>query len=183
MKTTFIKIISLDINNKVDPVYGPGDLIRNIDGYVGKETTALTNSTFKYKNFVPLILVLILALSSCSKSIRFNVSSVVPSATGTVKLSKDDNGNRMMTMRVENLVDPSRLTPPRKVYVVWVQTKNDGNKNLGKLVSSEAYFSTERNAKFTSVLAYEPVKFFVTAEDKADLLNPGSVTVLSTNEF
>lgn len=180
MKTTFIKIIPLDINNKVDPVYCASDLTRNIDRYVGKETTTLT---FKYKNFLTLILGLILALSSCSKSIRFNVSSVVPSATGTVKLSKDDNGNRMMTMRVENLVDPSRLTPPRKVYVVWVQTKNDGNKNLGKLVSSEAYFSTERNAKFTSVLTYEPVKFFVTAEDKADLLNPGSVTVLSTDEF
>jgi hypothetical protein len=132
---------------------------------------------------IALVLILVVALTSCSKSIRFNKSVVVPSAVGSVTLGKDENGNRKVTMKVENLVDPSRLTPPRKMYIVWVQTKDNGNKSLGKLVSSEAWFSTERNAKFTSVLNYDPVRFFITAEDDADVSNPGSATVLSTNDF
>jgi hypothetical protein len=110
---------------------------------------------------------LLLFTVSCSKSVRFATSQVVPSAEGSVKLTKD----------------PSRLTPPRKVYVVWMQTKNEGNKNLGKLVSSEAYFSTERNAKFSTVTPFTPVKVFITAEDQADVQNPGTTTVLSTDEF
>lgn len=126
---------------------------------------------------------LLLFTASCSKSVRFATSQVVPSAEGSVKLTKDDNNNKLLVMKVRNLVDPSRLTPPRKVYVVWMQTKNEGNKNLGKLVSSEAYFSTERNAKFSTVTPFTPVKVFITAEDQADVQNPGTTTVLSTDEF
>jgi hypothetical protein len=124
-----------------------------------------------------------LLFTSCSKSVRFAVSPVVPSAEGSVKLTKDDNNNRLIVMKVRNLVDPSRLTPAKKVYVVWIETKNEGNKNLGKLVSSEAYFSTERNAKFSSVTTFTPVRVFITAEDKAEITNPNGVTVLATDNF
>ncbi|TFF33267.1 hypothetical protein [Mucilaginibacter psychrotolerans] len=130
-----------------------------------------------------LILGVVTLLSSCSKSITFQKSVVVPSAVGTVKIGKDDNGNRQVTIKVENLVAPSRLTPERKLYIVWVQTKDNGTKSLGKLVSSEAWFSSERNAKFISVLNYDPVRFFITAENDADVTNPSGVTVISTSDF
>ncbi|MBD1363047.1 hypothetical protein IDJ77_04420 [Mucilaginibacter sp. ZT4R22] len=139
-----------------------------------------TLNSFRY---IGMVLIMAFALVSCSKSLRFDKSVVVPSAEGSVKLGKDGNGNRQVTMKVDNLVDPSRLTPPHKMYIVWVQTKSDGNKSLGKLVSSEAWFSKERNAEFTSVLSYDPVKFFITAEDDADVTNPGSTIVLSTSNF
>jgi uncharacterized OB-fold protein len=90
-------------------------------------------------------------LNSCSKSISFNKSVAVPSAIGSVKLTKGENNNRMMIMKVENLVEPSRLTPAKKVYVVWEETKKDGVKNLGKIVSSEAVFplkGTRNSAQF-----------------------------------
>lgn len=132
---------------------------------------------------ITLILVVFTVLTSCSKSLTFQKSVVVPSAVGSAKVGKDDNGNRQVTIKVENLVDPSRLTPARKLYIVWMQTKNNGIISLGKLVSSEAWFSTERNAKFTSVLNDDPVRFFITAENDADVTNPGGVTVLSTSDF
>jgi hypothetical protein len=137
----------------------------------------------KRRFILVLFTVLPLFIASCSKSVRFAVSSVVPSAEGSVKLTKDENQNKLIVMKVRNLVDPSRLTPPKKIYLVWMQTKNDGNKNLGRLVSEEAYFSTERNAKFSSVTTFDPVKIFITAEDKADVTNPSGVTVLETSEF
>lgn len=130
-----------------------------------------------------LISTLLLFTASCSKSVRFAVSPVVPSAEGSVKLTKDENKNNLVVLKVQNLVDPSKLTPPKKIYVVWAETKKEGNKNLGKLVSSEAYFSTERNAKFSAITPFVPVKIFITAEDQADVQNPGTVTVLSTDNF
>src|SRR5688572_30502531 len=81
------------------------------------------------------ILALFAVLTSCSKSLTFQKSVVVPSAVGSAKIGKDDNGNPQVTINVENLVDPSRLTPARKLYMVWVQTKDNGIKSLGKLVS------------------------------------------------
>ncbi|MEJ7556663.1 MAG: hypothetical protein WKF66_00040 [Pedobacter sp.] len=128
------------------------------------------------------ILLITVVFSSCAKTLRFNISPVIPSATGSVKLSTDDNKNRAMTLSVKNLVDPQRLTPPKKIYVVWIQTK-DGVRNLGSLVSSEGYFTSTRTATFTSVITGEPTRFFVTAEDNAQVAGPGSVTVLTTNEF
>jgi hypothetical protein len=132
---------------------------------------------------IALMLVVFIGLTSCSNSLTFQKSVVVPSAVGSAKIGKDDNGNRQVTIKVENLVDPARLTPARKLYIVWMQTKKNGTKSLGKLVSSEAWFSTERNAKFTSVLNDDPIRFFITAENDADVTNPNGVTVLSTSDF
>jgi hypothetical protein len=123
------------------------------------------------------------SLSSCSKTLRFNISPVLPSAVGTVKLSTDDNKNRTMTLNIKNLVDPQRLTPPKKIYVVWMQTKNDGTRNLGSLVGSEGYFSSTRTATFSSVITGEPLRFFVTAEESAQVSGPGPVTVLTTSSL
>jgi hypothetical protein len=129
------------------------------------------------------ILILTSTLSSCSKTLRFNISPVLPSAVGTVKLSTDDNKNRTMTLNIKNLVDPQRLTPPKKIYVVWMQTKNDGTRNLGSLVGSEGYFSSTRTATFSSVITGEPLRFFVTAEESAQVSGPGPVTVLTTSSL
>jgi hypothetical protein len=129
------------------------------------------------------ILILTSTLSSCSKTLRFNISPVLPSAVGTVKLSTDDNKNRTMTLNIKNLVDPQRLTPPKKIYVVWMQTKNEGTRNLGSLVGSEGYFTSTRTATFSSVITGEPLRFFVTAEESAQVSGPGPVTVLTTSSL
>jgi hypothetical protein len=130
-----------------------------------------------------LALIFALSISSCSKTIRFNNSVVVPGADGKVTLSKDDNKNNRIEMTVTNLADPSRLSPAKKTYVVWMQTKNDGVKNIGQLVSETGYFSSARKATLNSVTPFQPLSFFVTAEDDASIQNPGTQTVLTTREF
>lgn len=130
-----------------------------------------------------IVFLFLFVLSSCSKTLRFNISPVTPSAIGTVKLSTDDNKNRIVIISIKNLVDPGRLTPAKKIYMVWMQTKNDGVKSLGTLVSTEGYFTSSRTASFTSVIQGDPVRFYITAEDNAQVSGPGSVTVLSTSDF
>ena len=130
-----------------------------------------------------LMFCLIFTLASCAKNIRFNVSSVVPAAEGTVKITKDQNENLMFVMSVKNLAEPARLTPPKATYVLWMQTKQDGIKNLGQVVTSTGYFSSTRKATLTAISQYQPVRFFITAEDKAAVQYPSSFMVLTTKDF
>jgi len=136
-------------------------------------------------DFSKLLMICLLAIviTSCSKTVRFNVSPVIPAAIGTVKLGTDDNKNRTVTLNIKNLVDPVRLTPPKKIYLVWMQTKSDGVKRLGTMVSTEGYFTSTRTAEFTSVITGEPTRFFITAENDSQVTGPGSVTVLTTSDF
>jgi hypothetical protein len=126
---------------------------------------------------------LTLLLTSCSKQVRFNVSSVVPAAEGSVKITKDANQNLMFKMTVKNLAEPSRLTPPKKTYVLWMQTKHDGIKNLGQVVTSTGYFSSTRTAALTAISQYQPARFFITAEDQASVRYPSATTVLTTKDL
>jgi hypothetical protein len=130
-----------------------------------------------------LILTMTLAFTSCSKTIRFQNSTVVPGADATISLSKDDNKNNRIQMTVTNLADPARLSPPKKTYVVWMETKNDGIKNIGQLISETSYFSSARKATLNTSTPFQPVRFFVTAEDNADIQYPGSQLILTTSEF
>lgn len=136
----------------------------------------------KFSRLLTILLITFL-LASCSKTVRFNISPVTPAAIGTVKLGTDDNKNRTVTLSIKNLVDPGRLTPPKKIYVVWMQTKSNGVKSLGTLISTTGYFTSTRTASFNSVIRDEPMRFYITAEDDASVTGPGPVTVLTTSDF
>jgi len=129
------------------------------------------------------ILTMSLAFISCSKTVRFQNSTVVPGANASVSLSKDDNKNNHIEMTVTNLADPTRLTPPKKTFVVWMETKDNGIKNIGQLISETSYFSSARKATLTTSTPFKPVRFFVTAEDNADIQYPGAQLILTTSAF
>ena len=72
-----------------------------------KQTMHLFNTK---RRFILTLLTLVpLFIASCSQSVRFAVSSVVPSAEGSVKLTKDENQNKLIVLKVRNLVDPARI--------------------------------------------------------------------------
>ncbi|WP_432713620.1 hypothetical protein [Pedobacter sp.] len=133
------------------------------------------------KLFVAILLTFTVA--SCSKTVRFQTSTVVPGADAKVIISKDDNKNNVIEMTVTNLADPTRLSPPKKTYVVWMQTANSGIKNIGQLISETSYFSSARKAVLKSTTPFSPQKFFVTAEDNANIQYPGTQVVLTTKDF
>lgn len=132
---------------------------------------------------VILLLTITLAFASCSKTVRFQNSTVVPGANASVSLSKDDNKNNLIEMTVTNLAEPTRLSPPKKTYVVWMETKDNGIKNMGQLISETSYFSSARKATLKTSTPFKPVRFFVTAEDNPSIQYPGSQLVLTTSNF
>jgi hypothetical protein len=115
-----------------------------------------------------------------SKKFPFTNSTVVPGAEGSVNVKKDGNGNYHIDVYIENLPDPSKLTPGRKAYVVWVQTLEKGDKNIGQIKTGSSMFSKTKKASMSTVSIDKPIKVYVTAEDDGSTETPGDVKVLTT---
>src|SRR5690606_19342880 len=82
-----------------------------------------------------------LAISSCATVMPFNTSTVIPAAEGKVKIKRDKNENYIIKVNVSNLAPPANLQPSRSTYVVWMDTKNNGTKNLGQMQPSSTILS------------------------------------------
>ena len=116
-----------------------------------------------------MTLAITILFGSCAKKVRFTHSASVPAAEGFVKIKKDENKNYSIEIKLSNLAEPERLQPARQVYVVWVETKTNGIKNVGQLKSSKGLFSNALEGTLTTVTAFEPVRVFSTAEDTASI--------------
>lgn len=122
--------------------------------------------------------ILIVSLTSCSKSLEFLPSTVVPGAEGKVKIKVDNNRNYSLDLETQNLADPSMLETPKSNYVVWMETVDNGTQNLGRLSNSKGLFSKKMKGSLETVTPYWPLRFFITAEEQADIQYPGSQVVL-----
>ena len=111
----------------------------------------------------------------------FSSSSIVPAARGSVKLKTDKNNNHSIDEDVLHLAPPDRLTPARKVYVVWIVTENNGTQNVGQLKSSSSMLSKTLKGSLETKSTFKPVSVFITAEDDGTVQYPGNTIVLNTN--
>ena len=121
-----------------------------------------------------------LSLMSCSTKLNFLNSAVVPAATGSVKVSSDNNKNYAIKLKVINLAPPSKLEPKKDLYVVWLVTKDNLTKNIGQLNSSTSFFSNLLEGKLNTVSSFKPDYVFITAEKNANIQIPEGIVVLTT---
>ena len=126
---------------------------------------------------------ILLSVNSCSKSVSFLTSSVVPAARGTVKIKVDNNKNYSIDISLSDLAEVSRLNPPRLTYIVWMVTDHELTKNIGQLKSSMSFMSKRLKGTFRTVSSDKPIKIFITAEDDANIQYPGNQVMLSTDTF
>ena len=128
--------------------------------------------------------IILVAFSSCAtRKATFLNSAVVPAAEGTVKVKKDNNKNYAIKVEVKNLAEPDRLQPAKNVYVVWIETSDNGIKNIGQIKTSTAFLSGKLRAAFETVSSFNPVKLFITAENNPAIQYPEGQTILSTSNF
>lgn len=140
-----------------------------------------TSKQTKYFFFIALFIGV--TLSSCSNKVMFNTSRVVPAAEGFAKVTKDDNGNKMITIEIKRLTQPTRLNPSRDLYVIWMETKDNGLRNIGQLRTNSGFFSSTLKSNFSTITPFSPKRIYITAENSADIVRPTGVTVLSTDIF
>ena len=80
-----------------------------------------------------LMLMVVFLFSACATKVAFLNSAIVPSAEGTVSIKQGKNNNYDIDLTVDRLAEPERLTPPKSIYVVWMETSQSGIQNIGQL--------------------------------------------------
>lgn len=130
-----------------------------------------------------VLIVSIVFFASCAQTVKFQNSSVVPGAQGTVKVKQDDNNNYRIAVNIKDLADIERLDPSKETYVVWMETRQGNTENIGQLKSSSSFISNQKKATLETVSSYEPFRVFVTAEHGINTRYPSNQVVLSTETF
>ena len=140
-------------------------------------------STLTKNSFLCLIgIITIFLFVSCTRKIAFQASSIVPGAEGTVKVKKDNNSNYTIHVELSNLAGPSKLEPPMKTYVIWMETEQEPVKNIGQINSSSSFLSKRLKASFETVSSIKPTRIFITAENDGTIQYPGT-QILTTIGF
>lgn len=117
-------------------------------------------------------------ISACSKKIVFPTSQVVPAAEAVLEIDRNKSDNYEIQLEVENLASPQRLTPSRSNYVVWMVTEKHGTINIGNLRVNK-----NNKATLETVTPYKPIRIFITAEDTAKAVLPGTQVILNSEDF
>jgi hypothetical protein len=119
-------------------------------------------------------------MTSCSRKMTFQTSSITPAAQGSVKVKKDNNNNYSIHVQVSHLAPPDKLTPPKQVYVVWMVPENSRTRNIGQLVTSKGFLSGKYKASLKTVTTFKPDRFLISAEDNPAVSFPGTPVILTT---
>lgn len=134
-------------------------------------------------NKLLLIIAIGFVFQACSRKTTFLTSTVVPAAEGTVKIKIDKNNNYLIDLEVIRLAEPDRLSPPKSVYVVWMETEQDGVMNIGQLRSSSGLMSKTLKSSLETVSSFRPTEIIITAEENAKIQYPGSQVILRTGRL
>ena len=136
------------------------------------------------KTITPIALILFMAfvLGSCTPNMKFLTSSIVPAATGEVKVKKDKNENYAIDVNILNLAEPQKLTPAKDKYIVWMEDGKNPVKKLGQIDTSSGMLSKAMKASLSATSVAEPSKIFITAEDNAEVNYPTGQIILTTKE-
>ena len=135
----------------------------------------------KTATIIPICIILFI-LGSCSKKISFGSSPIVPGATGKVTVKKDNNNNYYLVVNTVNLTPSKNLTPARDVYVVWMEGADNSLKNLGQIKPSTGFLSKAYKGELKATTLTKPRRVFITAENDANIEQPGNSLVLSTDD-
>ncbi|MDD2542560.1 MAG: hypothetical protein PHH28_16190 [Desulfuromonadaceae bacterium] len=115
-------------------------------------------------------------LFGCAAKTPIPSSSVVPAASGITKVTTDANNNSKVELKVQNLAPPQNLVPPKSVYVVWVETRDNQKFNLGQLKVDK-----NLNGELNGTTPFKEFRLIVTAEDFATVTQPSTSVILTTD--
>ena len=119
-----------------------------------------------------LLSVLILLMTTCATVVKFPVSTVEPAADITAKIKKNNQNNYVIEVTANYLASVERLSPPKKMYVVWLVTSENGINNIGQMKNDNA-----QKMKLQTLTSFEPKEIFVTAEDEGNITFPSGIEI------
>jgi hypothetical protein len=111
-----------------------------------------------------------------ARDVRLTADPSVPGAAGKVALKHDRNGNLEVKLEVKHLAPPSKLTPPKQVYVVWFPGRGKEAENHGQLK-----VNPDLKGSFEGSTQYSVFDVFITAEDNPATTTPTGPSLLKAN--
>ena len=133
--------------------------------------------------FLSIIALTFIQVSGSAQEVHFKTSTVVPAAEGTVKVTTNKDKGYNIDINILHLSGPGRLQPAAKTYIVWMETEQNGMKNLGEMQSKDGFLSNTLKASMNTTTPFKPTRIFITAEDVAAISNPQGQQVLTTRTF
>jgi hypothetical protein len=122
-------------------------------------------------------------MTSCSSKAVFQTSSIIPAARGYVKVKQDRDQNYLIQVKLDYLSEAERLDPPKKTYVIWMESSKNATRNIGQINSSTGFMSNNLKADFQTTSSYKPERIYITAEDDGTVTYPGPIIVLTTGNI
>jgi hypothetical protein len=101
----------------------------------------------------------------------------IPAAAGTVEARRDKNdANTHIEVKVENMADPSRLSPPASVYVVWVRPRTGNIEKEGLLTVGK-----DLKGDLKTTTTSRDFEVVVTAEQSGTVEMPSGPELMKAN--
>jgi len=119
-----------------------------------------------------LLSVLILVMASCATVVKFPVSSVAPAADIKAKIKNDKQKNYVIEVTANYLASAERLSPPKKLYIVWMVTAENGVSNIGQMINENA-----QKMKLETLTSFDPKEIFITAENEGTVTFPSGIEI------
>ena len=143
----------------------------------GRMGRSITKRTGCFAAIAPLVLAMAMFWPfGGGNKIVMSGGQVVPAAQGTVSIHSGHNGNTEVDTKVKYLANPSSLTPPENVYVVWFQPQGQAAVNEGALKVDKGL-----NGELKTVTPYKRFEVIVTAEKSPQVKSPTGPQVLTAN--
>lgn len=105
-----------------------------------------------------------LFLISCGVVTKLPVSQTVPAADIKVNVKQDKSKNSIILLTAKNLAAPNRVDSTCNAYVLWINTKENGIKNLGQIINKNAKTIKQ---KFST--AFIPTEVTITLEKNGNV--------------
>ncbi|MBX3251170.1 MAG: anti-sigma factor [Myxococcales bacterium] len=118
---------------------------------------------------------ILFAVSACGGPQRYVVTGTerAAGADGEVVIEKIE-GSRMVTVNVENLPPPDRITAGATVYVVWIKPQGAAPTMAGLL----EYNASNRKGRMRATTPHQRFTVMVTAEVDGTVASPSEIIVL-----
>lgn len=116
-----------------------------------------------------------LVVAACATTVSLEATKRTPAAAGTVKVSKDSQGNTSLSITVNYMPRPNDLDRSLTTYVVWSVAEGGARvRNLGQL-----NVDSNRTGSVTVVTPLSNFRIVVTAEESGTAEKPSQYVVLN----
>lgn len=119
---------------------------------------------------------LLLTHTGCGHLVTFSGSRAAPGARAEAKVTRGENGNSRITLKVEHLAPPQEVANGATAYVVWVQNTDHvaPAQNVGEL-----RVDADLEGELVTVTTLTAFDLTVTPETSAQVAQPAGQPILS----